>query len=118
MGPWWVFERGRRLPARLFRPVPSVDAAVLTAVRRVPPLLEPAVWDAYRDFLRQAFQHRHLEDFLRARVGTRAAARLGRHLRLAADLEPPQLTVREWTELFVAARHPREARTQAPRASS
>lgn len=32
--PWWIFERGRRIPAALFRPRPSVDAAVLVISRR------------------------------------------------------------------------------------
>ena len=37
--PWWCFRRARRLPAKLFRPAPSVDAAVLTVTRREPSLL-------------------------------------------------------------------------------
>jgi len=32
--PWWEFRRGRRIPARLFRRPPSVEAAVLVAERR------------------------------------------------------------------------------------
>jgi 23S rRNA (adenine-N6)-dimethyltransferase len=32
--PRWRFARGRRIPAALFRPRPSVDAAVLVATRR------------------------------------------------------------------------------------
>lgn len=49
--PWWRFARGRRLPARCFRPPPSVDAAVLTILRRDPPALDPAVFDDYATFL-------------------------------------------------------------------
>jgi 23S rRNA (adenine-N6)-dimethyltransferase len=39
--PWWEFERGRRMPAGLFRPRPSVDAAVLVISRRDPARLGP-----------------------------------------------------------------------------
>jgi 23S rRNA (adenine-N6)-dimethyltransferase len=53
-GPWWTFRRGRRLPARLFRPAPSVDAAVLVVERREHPLVDPRAWPAYRAFVRDA----------------------------------------------------------------
>jgi 23S rRNA (adenine-N6)-dimethyltransferase len=54
--PWWSFELGRRLPASSFRPVPSVDAAVLQVVRREPPLLPDHMADAYASFVRQHWQ--------------------------------------------------------------
>jgi 23S rRNA (adenine-N6)-dimethyltransferase len=50
--PWWSFALGRRLPADSFRPVPSVDAAVLRVTRRVPPLLPDHMADAYAAFVR------------------------------------------------------------------
>jgi 23S rRNA (adenine-N6)-dimethyltransferase len=50
--PWWVFELGRLLPARSFRPVPSVDAAVLTVRRRSPPLLPVSMAADYASFVR------------------------------------------------------------------
>jgi 16S rRNA A1518/A1519 N6-dimethyltransferase RsmA/KsgA/DIM1 with predicted DNA glycosylase/AP lyase activity len=53
--PWWVFRRGRRLPASLFRPAPSVDAAVLTVSRRADPSLTPAAAPAFRAFVRRRF---------------------------------------------------------------
>jgi 23S rRNA (adenine-N6)-dimethyltransferase len=56
--PWWVFRRGRRLPASLFRPAPSVDAAVLTVSRRADPTLAPAVAPAFRAFVRSHFGER------------------------------------------------------------
>jgi 23S rRNA (adenine-N6)-dimethyltransferase len=53
--PWWTFGRGRRLPAALFRPAPSVDAAVLVVERRAVPLL-PTEWFAdYAALVRQTF---------------------------------------------------------------
>jgi 23S rRNA (adenine-N6)-dimethyltransferase len=56
--PWWVFGRGRRLPAARFRPAPSVDAAVLTVSRRADPPLTPAVAPAFRAFVRRRFGER------------------------------------------------------------
>ncbi len=50
--PWWSFEISRRIPAGAFRPVPSVDAAVLRITRRVPPLLPLLMANAYADFVR------------------------------------------------------------------
>jgi 23S rRNA (adenine-N6)-dimethyltransferase len=50
--PWWVFERGRRIPAKLFRPRPAVDAAVLVISRRDPPMLPAAEFERYATFVR------------------------------------------------------------------
>jgi 23S rRNA (adenine-N6)-dimethyltransferase len=51
--PWWTFEMGQRIPASAFRPVPSVDAAVLRVRRRVPPLLPLPMAANYREFVRR-----------------------------------------------------------------
>jgi len=51
--PWWSFGLGRRIPADSFRPVPSVDAAVLSVARREPPLLPDHMAAAYATFVRQ-----------------------------------------------------------------
>ncbi len=45
----------RRLPATLFRPAPSVDAAILSVTRRRTPLLPVAVAAGYREFVRIRF---------------------------------------------------------------
>ena len=50
--PWWHFERGRFVPATAFRPVPRVDAAVLTIEPRTPPLLPMAMAHRYAEFVR------------------------------------------------------------------
>jgi len=54
--PWWSFEMGRRIPAGAFRPVPSVDAAVLRVLRRVPPLLPPHMATAYASFVQREWK--------------------------------------------------------------
>jgi 23S rRNA (adenine-N6)-dimethyltransferase len=54
--PWWSFEVVRRIPATAFRPVPSVDAAVLCVTRRDPPLLPPRMAGPYASFVRRQWQ--------------------------------------------------------------
>ena len=54
--PWWTFEVGRRIPARAFRPVPAVDAAVLCVRRRTPPLLPDRMAPAYGTFVRRQWR--------------------------------------------------------------
>lgn len=53
--PWWCFRRARRLPAKLFRPAPSVDAAVLTVTRRDPSLLPAETAPHFMRFVREQF---------------------------------------------------------------
>ena len=54
--PWWTFEFERRIPAGAFRPVPSVDAAVLRVSRRTPPLLPPHMATAYASFVQSEWK--------------------------------------------------------------
>jgi 23S rRNA (adenine-N6)-dimethyltransferase len=54
--PWWTFEIARRIPAAAFRPVPSVDAAVLCVTRRDPPILPPQMAGPYASFVRHQWQ--------------------------------------------------------------
>ena len=68
-GPWWVFQRARRVPAKLFRPPPPVDAAVLTVTRRQPALLPAEHAPEFRHFVRDRFGAtpplRRVEDWVR-----------------------------------------------------
>jgi 23S rRNA (adenine-N6)-dimethyltransferase len=54
--PWWCFDVVRRIPASAFRPVPSVDAAVLRVTRRAPPILPPRMARPYASFVRRQWQ--------------------------------------------------------------
>lgn len=54
--PWWSFGLGRRIPAASFRPVPSVDAAVLRVQRREPSLLPDHMAGAFATFIRQQWK--------------------------------------------------------------
>ena len=50
--PWWDMRLGKRLPAEVFRPVPSVDAGVITVTRRNPPLLPTSMAREFEAFVR------------------------------------------------------------------
>lgn len=53
--PWWRFELGLRVGRDAFRPRPSVDARVLTAIRRDDPVLPPWLAPGFVDVLRPAW---------------------------------------------------------------
>lgn len=53
--PWWEFRLGPRVPRQRFRPVPQVDAGVLTIRRRSPPLLPAAMAGPYAAFVRKCW---------------------------------------------------------------
>lgn len=50
--PWWTFELGWTVPRDAFRPVPAVDAAVLTVTRRSDPVLPERLAPDFADILR------------------------------------------------------------------
>lgn len=50
--PWWTFEMGMEVARSAFRPVPSVDAAVLVARRRPMPVLPDWLAFDFRELLR------------------------------------------------------------------
>jgi 23S rRNA (adenine-N6)-dimethyltransferase len=104
-GPWWRFRRGRRLGASSFRPPPSVDAAVLVATRRTPPLLAVEDHTRYAAFVRRGFQQSRLDRILGdllSKVGVRA---LRRDLELDDGQEEARdLSVEQWARLFSAYR--------------
>lgn len=50
--PWWSFELGMHIDRGAFRPVPGVDAALLTIRRREPPVLPTWLAPGFIDALR------------------------------------------------------------------
>lgn len=104
--PWHRFELHARIPATAFRPVPSVDAAVLTVRRRATPLV--ADRRDYQQFVQQVFTgpSRGLAEIL-ARSGRIPRGQLYRWLNeealptraLAKDLKAEQ-----WASLWHLAR--------------
>jgi len=53
--PWWEMHLARRIPATSFRPVPRVDAGLLTITRRDPPLLPVAMARRYAAFVQSGW---------------------------------------------------------------
>jgi len=100
--PWWHFRRGRRLPRQLFRPAPSVDAAVLVAWRRARPPVEPDDYARYAAFVRSVFE--------RPSGGVHGVGvtsdGLGPHERRARrePRRPVEIGLEQWAQLFRRAR--------------
>ena len=51
--PWWEMHLARRIPAAKFRPVPRVDAGLLTVTRRDQPLLPASMARSYAAFVQR-----------------------------------------------------------------
>jgi 23S rRNA (adenine-N6)-dimethyltransferase len=51
--PWWEMRLVCRIPADRFRPVPRVDAGLLSITRRDPPLLPVAMAHSYAAFIQR-----------------------------------------------------------------
>jgi pyrimidine operon attenuation protein / uracil phosphoribosyltransferase len=77
-GAWYELSVARRVPRPCFVPPPSVDGAVLRAVRRSEPLVPATEVASYLGLLRRAFGARApIDRVLPRRVVRRVAARLG-----------------------------------------
>jgi 23S rRNA (adenine-N6)-dimethyltransferase len=57
--PWWSFEHRFTIGRYAFRPIPSVEAALLTIRRRDPPVLPHWLAPAFRDLLRDGWAPPH-----------------------------------------------------------
>jgi len=101
-GPWWEFRRGRRLPARLFRPPPSVDAAVLVVTRRPSPLLAHEDAQRYVSFVRRAFERSRVDRFVSDQASKHGARNALRALNVRSRAEARDLSVDQWIGLFRA----------------
>ncbi|WP_194898197.1 23S ribosomal RNA methyltransferase Erm [Catenulispora pinisilvae] len=104
--PWYEFELVRRIPAAAFRPVPSVDAGLLTMRRRRVPLVEER--GGYQAFVKQVFQApgRGLEEMV-GRTGRVRRAELrawARREGIPARALPKDLAAEDWARLWELAR--------------
>ncbi len=104
--PWYEFAVHARIPARAFRPVPSVDGGLLTATRRPEPLV--ADRKGYQRFVSRVFTGpgRGLgEILLRTGQVPRPVLRgwLRAH-RVSPHALPRDLTARQWADLWTRVR--------------
>ncbi|MRG59270.1 23S ribosomal RNA methyltransferase Erm [Agromyces sp. CFH 90414] len=110
--PWFEFRLDRRVPARAFRPMPSVDGGLFTITRRECALVPDADRRAYQSWVGEVFggRGRGLAQVL-ARTGhplpvARARAWLVSR-GLPADVLPGRLTADDWGALWAEVRRRR-----------
>jgi len=97
--PWWEFAVVRHIPRSAFRPIPSVDAAMLVITRRDPALLPAPRRPAYVRVLARAFASPDRpvrRTFQEARRWPRLADRRG----IPRNATPTDLDVFDWVALF------------------
>ncbi|MFI6584870.1 23S ribosomal RNA methyltransferase Erm [Embleya sp. NPDC050493] len=101
--PWYEFTLHARVPARAFRPMPSVDGGLLSMTRRDAPLIEERR-DPYQELVRKVFTGpgRGLREIL-PRTGRFAGPALRawfREQRVPAHALPKDLTATQWAALW------------------
>ena len=114
--PWFAFGLHGRVPARSFRPMPSVDGGLFTVQRREAPLVGCAERERYQAFVGAVFRGRGRG---LAQILTRTPWPLPdgrarawiRERNLRADALPGRLSAADWTSLWEEVRGlPRERR--------
>ncbi len=114
--PWFAFTLHERVPARAFRPMPSVDGGVFGVERRRDPLVDVAERAAFQAFVGEAYQGRGngMAQIL-ARTSRPLPVERGRRvlraLGLPAHVLPSRLTGEHWATVWSAVREtPRTVR--------
>ena len=100
--PWWAIHLERRLPAGAFDPPPSVDAAVLSIVRRQPPLLPTGSRADYLSLVRSAFRRANVpvDGAVRGLVGEGVWRRIARQRGDVRRSRASDLDVFTWTAVY------------------
>jgi 23S rRNA (adenine-N6)-dimethyltransferase len=100
--PWYRFSNGMELPADAFYPKPGVDACLMVAAKRGPPLVEPCYRQHFLALVRRAYTGRgnSIGRVLRPTFTRTQLRRLARDHRFALDSPPSMLTVDQWASLF------------------
>jgi 23S rRNA (adenine-N6)-dimethyltransferase len=100
--PWYEFRLHSRVPARSFRPVPSVDGGLMSMTRRPVPLVSDR--RRYQHLVKQAFTGpgNGLQDILVRACGlSRGSARTWiAAQRLGPRTLPKDLTAQQWASLW------------------
>jgi 23S rRNA (adenine-N6)-dimethyltransferase len=100
-GAWFDFTVPYRLPAAVFNPPPSVDAAMLTITRREP-LVAASERERFHALLSSAFERANLplEQALARHLSAGQRRRLRRELSGIAGRPPPRLTSADWAAVL------------------
>jgi 23S rRNA (adenine-N6)-dimethyltransferase len=100
--PWYRFEAGFVVPASAFDPRPEVDACLLVAAKRGPPLVASEHRELFRALVRGVFNGRGnvVGKALRPVFSKKQIRRLAHDNGFSADSFPSQLTVYQWANIF------------------
>jgi 23S rRNA (adenine-N6)-dimethyltransferase len=98
--PWFEFEILRPIHASAFRPVPRVDAALLSIVKKTNPLLPVSNRRSFVDFVSAGFSAPVVWEGLRRTLTANQVRQLRRHSDIGPEVKPSALAVTEWTELY------------------
>jgi 23S rRNA (adenine-N6)-dimethyltransferase len=100
--PWYRFSAGLELPADAFHPKPEVDACLMVAAKRGPPLVAPEHRHLFRAFARRAFvgHGNSVGETLRPIFTKPQLRRLARDNGFSMHCPPSVLTVHQWASVF------------------
>lgn len=100
--PWYDFALLRRIPARAFAPVPSVDAGLLEIRRREAPLVPVEHAERYRRLVRRVFSApgRGPVQMAAAVVGRARAKRWAARAGVDHDALIRRITAEQWASLY------------------
>ena len=122
VAPWFRFTLDRRVPARAFRPAPSVDGGVFRIDRRPQPLVPAGERRDYQAWVGSVFQGRGrgLAQVLARTtrpVSPGAARAFLREHGIDPDTSPSRLATEQWTALWARVRDGADGHTgrAAPR---
>jgi 23S rRNA (adenine-N6)-dimethyltransferase len=100
--PWYAFSTGLELPADAFYPKPEVDACLMVAAKRDPPLVDPCHRHLFRALVCLAFDGcgNTVDTVLRAIFTKIQLHRLARDNGFSPDFSPSMLTAYQWSSVF------------------
>src|ERR687894_2777364 len=100
--PWYGFSAGLELPANTFHPKPEVDASLMGAAKRGPPLVAPGHRHIFRAFVSRAFDGHgnSVGKTLRPFFTKAQLRRLAKDNGFSLHYPPSMLTVHQWVRLF------------------
>jgi 23S rRNA (adenine-N6)-dimethyltransferase len=100
--PWYELSTGLELPANAFNPKPEVEACLMVAAKRDPPLVDPCHRHLFRALVRLAFDGcgNTVGRVLRPILTKVQLRRLVRDNGFSPDVNPSMLTPHQWASVF------------------
>ena len=111
--PWFDIELVRRVPARAFRPAPTVDSGLIRLTRRIEPRLPSAERAAYQRLVTAVFTGpgSGVAGILRAHLPRGELRRWIRAQQVSPVALPKDLTLDQWVSLYRAVSSGSRGRT-------